>query len=135
MIHGELFCKNILIRPDRATDAIAVIDWETAAIGPLYVDLVSITSGRWTRSQRVAMRRAYFEACHSSADRATISAATGDADWNRFNEEVDLVAVLQAIRWLGFWVVSGDPGEAKYASRVSRWIRELRLAMGEDVSS
>jgi aminoglycoside/choline kinase family phosphotransferase len=134
MIHGELFCKNVLIRPDRATNAIAVIDWETTAIGPQYVDLVSLTAGRWSRSQRVAMRRAYFEARHSLADRPTVSPAGDDADWNRFNQEVDLVAVLQAVRWLGFWV-SGDPGEAKYASRIARWIRELRLAMGEDVSS
>jgi aminoglycoside/choline kinase family phosphotransferase len=131
MIHGELFCKNILIRPDRATSAIAVIDWETPTIGPQYVDLVSITAGRWTRSQRAAMRRAYFEARRSSAERTTVSPA---ADWKRFNQEVDLVAVLQAVRWLGF-CVSGDPVEAKYAKRVARWIRELRLAMGEDVSS
>jgi aminoglycoside/choline kinase family phosphotransferase len=130
MIHGELFCKNILVRPARATDAIAVIDWETTAIGPQYVDLVSITAGRWTTSQRVAMRRAYFGALHSSTDRAP----TDDADWNRFNQEVDVVAVLQAVRWLGFWV-SGEPMEAKYAKRVARWIRELRLALGEDVSS
>jgi aminoglycoside phosphotransferase (APT) family kinase protein len=118
----------VLIRPDRATNAIAVVDWETAATGPQYVDLVSISAGRWTRSQRMAMRRAYFEARHPPA----LSPAADDADWNSFNEEVDIVAVLQAVSWLGFWV-SSDAQDAKYASRVSRWIRELRLTMGEDV--
>src|SRR6266496_3009601 len=95
MIHGEFFGKNVLVRRDRATDAIAVIDWETAATGPQYVDLVSISAGRWTRSQRMAMRRAYFDARYSPG-----------ADWRHFNEEADIVAILQAVSWLGYWVGS-----------------------------
>ena len=126
MIHGEFFGKNVLVRRDRTTDAIAVIDWETAATGPQYVDLVSISAGRWTRSQRMAMRRAYFDARRSPV-------AVG-VDWRRFNEEVDIVAILQAVSWLGFWVGS-DTNDTKYASHVSRWIRELRTSMGEDVSA
>jgi hypothetical protein len=124
LIHGEFFGKNVLIRPDRAMGAIAVVDWETAATGPQYVDLVSISAGRWTRSQRMAMRRAYFKARHQPAH----SPAADDADWDRFNEEVDIVAVLQAVSWLGFWV-SSDAKDGKYVSRVSRWIRELRLTI------
>jgi aminoglycoside phosphotransferase (APT) family kinase protein len=122
VIHGEFFGKNVLLRPDRATP-ITVVDWETAAMGPLYVDLVSISAGRWTRSQRMAMRRAYFEARNPPV--------ADDADWNRFNQEVDLVALLQAVSWLGFWV-SSDGNDPKYTSRVSRWIHELTLAMAED---
>lgn len=124
MIHGEFFGTNVLIRPDRAVERIAVIDWETAAIGPQYVDLASITAGRWTKTQRTAMRRAYFT--------ARFPAATGDEDWRRFNREVDVVATLEAVRWLDYWVGS-DPGRANYVSRVSRWLRELRLYAGEDV--
>jgi aminoglycoside/choline kinase family phosphotransferase len=137
MIHGEFFGKNVLLRPDRSADAIAVIDWETAAIGPRYVDLVSISAGRWTRSQRMAMRRAYFEAGNSTAARppghppAPVQVSGGER-WDRFNAEVDLVALLQAVGWLGFWA-SGDVADRKYVSRVSRWIRELRLGLGEDV--
>jgi hypothetical protein len=126
MIHGELFGKNVLVRRHRTTDTIAVIDWETAATGPQYVDLVSISAGRWTRSQRMAMRRAYFDARHSPV-------AVG-VDWGRFNEEVDIVAILQAVSWLGFWADS-DTNDPKYASHVSRWMRELRTTMGEDVSA
>jgi hypothetical protein len=126
MIHGEFFGKNVLVRRDRTTDAIAVIDWETTATGPQYVDLVSISAGRWTRSQRMAMRRAYFDARHAPA--------TVGVDWRRFNEEVDVVAILQAVSWLGFWVDS-DPSDTRYAAHVSRWMRELRTTMGEDVSA
>jgi hypothetical protein len=126
MIHGEFFGPNVLVRRDRTTDAIAVIDWETAATGPQYVDLVSISAGRWTRSQRMAMRRAYFDARHSPG-------AVG-VDWRGFNEEVDIVAILQAVSWLGFWV-GRDTNDTRYASHVSRWMRELRTTMGEDVSA
>jgi hypothetical protein len=124
MIHGEFFGKNVLLRRDRTADTIAVIDWETAATGPQYVDLVSISAGRWTRSQRMAMRRAYFDARHSPG-------ALG-ADWRHFNEEADAVALLQAVSWLAYWVES-DIDDTKYARHVSRWLRELRATMGKDI--
>jgi hypothetical protein len=123
MIHGEFFDNNVLVRRDQAAAAIAVVDWETAATGPQYVDLVSISAGSWTTSQRMAMRRAYFGAKHSPG-------ASG-ADWRRFNEEADMVAVLQAVNWLGFWV--GNTSHTRHASHVSRWMHELRMAMGEHV--
>ena len=44
------------------------------------------------------------------------------------------MAILQAVSWLGFWVHS-DTNDTKYASHVSRWMRELRITMGEDVSA
>ncbi len=126
LIHGEFFGKNVLLRRDRAADAIAVIDWETAAIGPQYADLVSISAGRWTSSQRMTMRRAYFDARNA--------AGAFGADWRRFNQEADIVAILQAVGWLGFWTGS-DVDDAKYARHVSRWMRELRTTLGEDISA
>ena len=126
MVHGQFFGPNVMVRRDRTTDAIAVIDWETAATGPQYLDLVSISAGHWTRRQRMAMRRAYFDARHSPV-------ADG-VDWRHFNEEVDIVAILEAVSWLGFWVGS-DANGTRYARRVSRWMRELRITMGEDVPS
>jgi hypothetical protein len=122
MVHGEFFAKNVLLRPHEPR--IAVIDWETAAIGPQYVDLVSITAGQWSESQRMTMRRAYFESLHPTARWGRCH----DAAWARFNHDVDVVAVLQAIGWLGFWVL-GDPGSAKHASRLQQWMRELRLSV------
>lgn len=124
IIHGEFFGKNVLLRGGRSGDAIAVIDWETAAIGPRSVDLVSISAGRWTPSQRMAMRRAYFD--------ASCAAVTEAPDWARFNREVDAVAFLQAVSWLGFWAGS-DTDDPRYASNVARWMRELRVAMAMDV--
>ncbi len=124
MIHGEFFGKNVLARRDQSTGAIAVVDWETAATGPQYADLVSISAGRSARSERMAMRRAYFDARYSPA-------AAG-ADWRRFNEEADIVAILQAVSWLGYWVGS-DTSDPRYARHVSRWMRELRTTMGDDV--
>jgi Phosphotransferase enzyme family len=124
IIHGEFFGKDILVRRDQATDVLAVIDWETAAMRPQYVDLVSVSAGRWMGSQRMAMRRAYFDTRHAPA-------GTG-ADWRRFNEEADVAAILQAVSWLGFWVGS-DTSDTRYARHVSRWMRELRITMGEDL--
>jgi aminoglycoside phosphotransferase (APT) family kinase protein len=89
-----------------------VIDWETAAVGPQYVDLVSISSGRWGPAERLAMRRAYFEARQSLGG--------CDATWGRFNEEVDMVALLQAVSWLAWWL-NGD------AAHFSRWVREIEF--------
>jgi Phosphotransferase enzyme family len=122
LVHGEFFGKNVLLRRDRTAGTIAVVDWETAATGPQYVDLVSISAGRWTRSQRMAMRRAYFDARYSPG-------APG-ADWSQFNEEADVVALLQAVSWLAYWVES-DFDDAKYTRHVSRWLRELGATMGE----
>jgi aminoglycoside/choline kinase family phosphotransferase len=119
LIHGELFGKNVMLRPDHPTCPVAVIDWESAAYGPQLLDLVSLTAGRWTTAQRTAMRRAYFD----QRRRGT--------DWSGFNESADTVALLQAVTWLDFWV-RADPSEPKHVSRVSRWLRELRLALGDD---
>jgi aminoglycoside/choline kinase family phosphotransferase len=120
MVHGEFFGKNVMARRDQSTGAIAVVDWETAGTGPQYVDLVSISAGSWTRSERMAMRRAYFDARCSR-----------DADWRRFNEEADIVAILEAVSWLGYWAGSNASGP-RYARHVARWVRELRTAMGAD---
>jgi Phosphotransferase enzyme family len=120
MVHGEFFGKNVLARRDQSTGAIAVVDWETAGTGPQYVDLVSISAGRWARSERMAMRRAYFDARCSPG-----------ADWRRFNEEADIMAILQAVSWLGYWAGS-DTNDPRYTRHVSRWMRELRTTMGDD---
>jgi len=133
LIHGEFFGKNVMIRPGPAKNALAVVDWETLATGPQYVDLVSISAGRWTWIERMVMRRAYFEARRSAAGRPPVHPpAREDAAWKHFNDEVDIVAVLQAVAWLGFWL-SSDVKDRKYASRVSRWLSEVRLAMERDV--
>ena len=61
VIHGQFFGKNIMLRAQRGDRMLAVIDWETAALGPGGFDLVSVSSGRWTARQRQAMWRDYFD--------------------------------------------------------------------------
>jgi thiamine kinase-like enzyme len=87
-----------------------VIDWETAAIGPGYIDLVSISAGQWTPEQRQAMWRAYFE---------QYQAETGlPMDWEHFCQEVGQVALYRALWWLGWWS-NGD------ANQITHWMQEL----------
>jgi aminoglycoside phosphotransferase (APT) family kinase protein len=61
VVHGQFFGKNIMLRVRRGDRMLAVIDWETAALGPGGFDLVSLSSGRWTASERQTMWRAYFD--------------------------------------------------------------------------
>ena len=115
LVHGEFFGKNVVIRPAPAADPIAVIDWETAAIAPQHLDLVSITAGRWTPPQRRAMRRAYFDA-RSALDPTRPT-------WEAFNAEVDVAAAVNALCWLGRWADGDD-------AHVERWGREVRHTVG-----
>ncbi len=114
LIHGEFFGKNVMIRPGNPDEQIAVIDWETAAIGPSYVDLVSISAGRWTMEQRREMWRAYFNQYQME---------TGlDIDWRSFCLDLGHVALYRALWWLGWWS-NGD------AAHINRWVLELNTVM------
>lgn len=113
IIHGEFFGANIVVRSDSDTQ-ISVIDWETAAIAPGYVDLVSISAGNWASEQRQAMLRAYFEQYEEE---------TGmPMDWNSFCQDVSQVALYRALWWLGWWA---DHDSA----HIDRWIQELKREM------
>jgi aminoglycoside phosphotransferase (APT) family kinase protein len=108
MIHGEFFGKNVVIRPAPAVETIAVIDWETAAVGPQVLDLVSMTAGRWTAEQRTTMRRAYFESAAAAGTMPT---------WDTFITIVDAAAAVNALAWLGWWSDGDD-------AHITRWTRE-----------
>jgi hypothetical protein len=95
VIHGQFFGQNILLRRRGATHHIAVIDWETAALGPGTFDLASLTAGKWTQAERQAMWAAYFE---------EYQAATGPRmDWAVFCRELATVALHQSLEWLTWW--------------------------------
>lgn len=110
LVHNEYFGKNVVIRPASASERIAVIDWETASIGPAYIDLVSISTGRWTLDQRLAMWRAYFDDAQHLAQ--------APPSWRVFCEDVHAVAVHHAIRWLSWWSNGDDV-------HIHRWLVEL----------
>ena len=95
VIHGQYFGKNIMLRPEEAEHPVAVIDWETAAVGPGVFDLASISSGKWTADQREAMWLAYA---------AEYQQATGvPLEWEAFRRELVAVAVFHALEWLVWW--------------------------------
>ena len=118
VIHGQFFGQNIMLRKGNSDRKIAVIDWETAALGPGTFDLVSLTSGKWTKEQRQAMWVAYFEEYRAQTGQRT--------DWETFRGELTMVALYQALEWLAWW------GHHRGLSRhFSRFLRELDLVLQE----
>lgn len=116
LIHGEYFGKNVMIRPGVRDDAVAVIDWETAAFGPRGVDLVSITAGRWTAEQRAVMCRAYI---------SQYQIETGETiGLQSLAAELEQVALYRSLWWLGFWSHGDD-------AHINRWVAELATVMGQ----
>jgi thiamine kinase-like enzyme len=121
VIHGQFFGKNIMVRRGPAAPRIVVIDWETAALGPGLVDLVSLTSGKWTREQRQAIWAAYFDAYTAETEQPI--------DWESFCRDVTAVTLFHALEWLAWW------GHHRSLSRhFARFIRELDLVLQEDLA-
>jgi thiamine kinase-like enzyme len=114
LIHGEYFGKNVIIRPGEKENTVAVIDWETAALGPRSVDLVSISAGRWTPEQRQVMYQAYAEQYEIETG--------GKIEIEELEEEIKIVAVYRALWWLGYWAKGDD-------AHISRWMKELTAIM------
>jgi aminoglycoside phosphotransferase (APT) family kinase protein len=115
LIHGEFFGKNIMVRLGAPDRTIAAIDWETAAVGPSYLDIASLSSGDWTPEIKQGMRRAYFD---------TYQRESGVAlDWDQFCDDVLDVSLYQCVRWLAWW-----PGRAE-AKQFGRWMNELTIVL------
>lgn len=116
VIHGQYFGKNILWRRARAAERIAVLDWETAALGPGTFDLVSLSSGKWTERQRLAMWTAYVEQYQVATGRTV--------EWEAFRQELTGVALYHALGWLAWW------GNHRGLSRhFANFMRELRVVL------
>ena len=115
VIHGQFFGKNIMLRAGRGDRMLAVIDWETAALGPGGFDLVSVSSGRWTDTQRQAMWRAYFD---EHQTRTGLSQS-----WESFCRELRELEVYQALEWLGWW------RNRSVSHNFGRWVKELARVM------
>jgi hypothetical protein len=111
VIHGQYFGRNIMLRIRNPERLIAVIDWETAAIGPSVFDLVSLTSGKWTDKQRLAMARAYFN---------EYEAATGlGLRWETFHQGLCKVELYQILEWLAWW------RNRNFSPQFGTWMKEL----------
>jgi aminoglycoside/choline kinase family phosphotransferase len=117
VIHGELFAKNVVVRTGSPAQKLGVVDWESAAIGPSYLDLVSLSAGRWSAEQRRAMWHAYFD---------RYQADTGlRLDWEDFCRDLGLLSLYQALRWLGWW-----PGR-HFSHHFGRWVEELETVLAD----
>jgi hypothetical protein len=115
VVHGEFFPKNIVVCSDRAEQPLAVIDWESAALGPSYLDLVSLTTGRWQEDQRLIMCRAYFEQYQASTGLAL--------DWEGFCQDLQDVTLYHTVQWLG------SRPDWKFRHGIGGWMRELEQTL------
>ncbi|TMI89903.1 MAG: aminoglycoside phosphotransferase family protein [Bacillati bacterium ANGP1] len=118
VIHGQFFGQNIVLRRGGRNHAIAVVDWESAAMGPGLFDLASLTAGRWTREQRQSLLAAYV---------AQYQDETGDqVDWKSFCRDLCAVALYQSLEWIGWW------GRHRRLSRdFSNFLKELERALAQ----
>ena len=121
VIHGEFFGRNVVIRERSPDQMIAAVDWECAAIGPSYLDLASVSAGNWSREQKQAMWRTYFDRYQEATDIWL--------DWESFRQDVAGLALYQALAMLGWRL------ERNLLKHFDRWMRELEWAMHESQAS
>ena len=117
VIHGQFFGKNVMLRQRNPEHRIAVIDWETAAIGPGVFDLVSLSAGNWTKEQRLALWRAYFEQYQADAGCRL--------DWETFCQNLGGVSLYHALGWLAWW-----QGRS-FSHNFGVWVKELDRVLRE----
>ena len=117
VIHGQFFGRNIMLRHGDQEKLIAVIDWETAAVGPSVYDLVSLTAGKWTDEQRRTLRRAYFDEYQAYAKL--------QLDWESFYSSLHDVELYQALEWLGWW------RNRSFSPYFGKWMKELERVMSD----
>ena len=122
VIHGQFFGKNILLPKGRSTPTVAVIDWETAALGPGTFDLVSLTFGKWTTDQRRAMQTAYLEQYQAETEERI--------DEVGFRQELAAVALYQSLEWLSWW---GD--HRSLSGHFAIFLRELGHVLKDHFAS
>jgi hypothetical protein len=115
VIHGEFFGKNIVIREGSPGEDLAVIDWESAAVGPSYFDVASLSAGKWQAPQKEVLWRAYFD---------QYQLETGlRLDWEGFCQDLGRLTRYQALSWLGW------RPDWNYPHGITRWVRELEQAL------
>jgi len=98
-VHGELYPSNVLV-VETPEPRVAVIDWETAAVGPPLVDLAALVEG-WDDEARRVLVDAYRQAL-GAVDPTAADAVTDDG--------LDACRLHLCIRWLG-WAPAWAPPE------------------------
>ena len=112
-IHGELFPANIILRGDgTAAESITVVDWETAALGPGYLDLASLVTAH-APDAREELLRAYFDEY----------AAVGGERMapGQFRDGFRVMEFVHAMKWAS-WFATHRVSNPRWV----RWVEELR---------
>jgi thiamine kinase-like enzyme len=84
IIHGECTPHNVIARDGE----VYVIDWESAAIAPGEIDLVSLVEG-WPRHEQAAAIKAYVQHRWPDDQQTDMEA------------RLDAARIYWALRWLG----------------------------------
>ena len=93
LIHGQLYPSNIIVSTGARRRRIAILDWETAAIGPGIVDLAALVEGRWTAEQRKDLIVAYLLGRDGAAPTSTVDRTTLELACARLHLCLDLLAL------------------------------------------
>jgi hypothetical protein len=121
LIHGEYFAKNIVLRDNSSIEGVAVVDWESAAVGPSYLDLVSLSAGRWNTERREALWHAYLDR-YQAENKLVL-------DWQRFRRDLGRVQLYLSLAWIGWWFERGREDQ------VARWFTELQKVVPDHSAS
>lgn len=114
VVHGDLYPSNVMIRPANAEHGrLALLDWESAGVGPPLLDVATLTAGSWTAEQRDRMTLAYLDALPAS-DRPGRECFLADVDCCRLHV---------ALQWLGWSRTWSPPPEHRHD-----WTSDARTA-------
>jgi hypothetical protein len=113
IIHGEFHASNVVVCE---SGRLCVLDWEMAAIGPGFMDLADLTSGKWSVDERRALVDAYRGAC---------DAAMGLSD-SQFAAGLAACRLHRALQWLG-WSDNWTPPP----EHATDWLAEANEAWHE----
>ncbi len=93
LIHGQMYPSNVLVPRVGGAGRAAVLDWETAAIGPGVMDLAALTEGSWTPEQRSALVSAYLRGRDGTVDPAVARRTAIDLACARLHLCLEMLAM------------------------------------------
>jgi aminoglycoside phosphotransferase (APT) family kinase protein len=97
-VHGEFFAANVLVETSVIGQPVRPVDWELAGMGPLLMDLASLTAGSWTEDERAEMAASYRAAAGQESP-----ASSAPGDFMRALECCRLQLAVQRLGWARQW--------------------------------
>jgi hypothetical protein len=119
-IHGEFYPSNVLVKKlEDGLVRICPVDWEAAGVGPGFLDIAALASGKWERDQRLQLLEAYVQ---------TLPQRMRPQDPVQVFDSCQLQAALQWIGWAEQWTPP--------AAHAHDWIDEaLRISCQESIAA